>query len=55
MSLIIGSLEPCHEANPALWQLFCKITKRQNTPVDHWTEQDVVAVIRDRMLRHELG
>lgn len=36
------SLEPCWEINPALWRVFCQITKRDvlcTSP--NWTELDV--------------
>ena len=34
-------LRPCHEADPALWTLFCAVTGRTNEPSDIWTAYDV--------------
>lgn len=46
------SPEPCSEANPVLWRLFCNVTGRD--PGDrarHWTEQDVYNWARDWIIR----
>ena len=49
----LGSLEPCHIANPELWKWFCILTKRENYPSEHWTERDVIAVIQSRMHNYD--
>lgn len=46
------SLTPCHTANPELWTYFCTLTGRINYPAEHWTERDVIAAIRERILRN---
>lgn len=46
------SLEPCADANPVLWRLFCNVTGRDpSTPARHWTEQDVYNWARDWIVR----
>lgn len=48
-----ASLEPCADANPVLWTLFCNITGRDaaNPNNRHWTELDVYNWARDWIVR----
>ena len=41
-------LRPCHEADSALWTLFCAIAGRTTEPSDIWTVYDV----HQRALEH---
>ncbi len=34
-------LQPCHEANPPLWRIYCASTNRPPDPSTVWTEHDV--------------
>ena len=46
---VFGSLEPCYEANPTMWNVFCALTKRPLAqPNYNWTEHDVVTFILSR-------
>lgn len=48
---ILASTEPCYEANPTLWHLYCALTGRIiGQPSALWTEQDVVIAILARGL-----
>lgn len=43
---------PCCEHNPALWRIFCTITKRDPTvPNYNWTEKDVAKFILEKVGR----
>lgn len=48
-----ASLEPCMEANPVLWTLFCNVTGRDGESAvnRHWTELDVYNWARDWIVR----
>lgn len=38
------TLDPCHDANPPLWAIWCDLKGRDDvTSPSVWTEQDVVA------------
>ena len=46
---VFGSLEPCYEHNPTLWNVFCALTNRPLAqPNYNWTEHDVVTFILSR-------
>lgn len=46
---IFGSLEPCYEINPKLWNVFCALTGRPlSQPNYNWTEHDVIQWILSR-------
>lgn len=49
------SLEPCAEANPVLWRLFCNITSRDAQQAPHWSEQDVYNWARDWIIRGRIS
>jgi len=36
-----ASLEPCHEANPALWHHWCRLRNRDPANSQVWLEYDV--------------
>lgn len=43
LPFVKGSDEPCCDANPSLWSVFCVFTGRDSMSVSpYWTEQDVV-------------
>lgn len=51
---IFGSLEPCYEVNPRLWNVFCALTKREiGQPNYVWTEHDVITFILSRGLNDD--
>lgn len=46
---IFGKLEPCYEANPTLWNVFCALTNRPVAqPNYNWTEHDVITYLLSR-------
>ena len=48
---IYGRMEPCYEANPALWNLFCALTGRPiGQPNYNWLEHDVITYFLARGL-----
>lgn len=51
---IFGSLEPCYEINPRLWNVFCALTNREiGQPNYVWTEHDVITFILSRGLNND--
>ena len=36
-----ASLEPCDDANPVLWQCWCRLRGRPTSPSPIWSELDV--------------
>lgn len=38
-----ASHDPCYQANPDLWRVWCKIKGRDARPTDVWSEIDVIA------------
>ena len=46
---IFGKLEPCYDANPTLWNVFCALTNRPVAqPNYNWTEHDVITYLLSR-------
>ena len=53
---VFGSLEPCYEHNPKLWNVFCALTNRPLAqPNYNWTEQDVINFIISRASIYDAG
>lgn len=53
---ILASKEPCYEANPSLWNVFCALTGRHiGQPNYVWTEQDVIVFLLARGLNNDAG
>lgn len=51
---IFGSLEPCYEINPRMWNVFCALTNRAiGQPNYVWTEHDVITFILSRGLNND--
>ena len=49
-----ASLQPCEDANPALWRHWCRLRGRSINPSPIWTELDV-AVSSAFMLRAHIA
>lgn len=48
---IFGSLEPCYEVNPRMWNVFCALTDRPIGQANwNWTEHDVIIFFLSRGL-----
>ena len=48
---IFGSLEPCYEVNPKMWNVFCALTNRPIGQANwNWTEHDVIVYMLSRGL-----
>mgnify|MGYP003354009006 CR=1 FL=1 len=51
---IFGSLEPCYEINPRMWNVFCALTNRPIGQANwNWTEHDVITYILSRGLNRD--
>lgn len=48
-----ADLRLCHEVNPALWRVFCKLSKRNPECISYyWTEDDVCRYIDEYIDKH---
>lgn len=53
---IFGSLEPCYEINPRMWNVFCALTNRPIGQANwNWTEHDVITFLLSRGLNDIRG